>query len=64
MGFQQAAAPKLEVLQGNRCTLVQGFPGLHYLTSLMEIQMDRDDPKEIVQNQLAEHPNNVILKLL
>jgi hypothetical protein len=64
VGFQQAAVPKLEVLQANRCTLVQGFPGLHYLTSLKEIRMDRYGPKEIVQNQLAEHPNNVILKLL
>ncbi|CAL4982028.1 unnamed protein product [Urochloa decumbens] len=67
VGFGQEAMPRLEVLQIYRCGAVEEISGLQFLGGLKEIRL-RDDydnlNKESVRRQLAEHPNNVILKLL
>ncbi|CAN6374508.1 unnamed protein product [Urochloa humidicola] len=63
--FEQEAMPKLEVFQAYRCEEIvkPEFSGLRFLTSLKEIRVD-DYLKETVQSQLAEHTNNVIVKLM
>ena len=56
--------PKLKVLQATKSWHTSSeILGLQFLTSLKEIRLD-DRLKEIVQQKLAEYPNNVVLKML
>ncbi|TKW19756.1 hypothetical protein SEVIR_4G041100v4 [Setaria viridis] len=69
--FEDGTMPKLELLQadqwGEHWEGRQEFTGLRYLTKLKEIWLGSqisEEFKENVQNQLAEYPNNVSLKLM
>jgi len=62
--FGEEAMPRLMVVQPTKSWHTPGeISGLQYLTSLKEIRLD-DRLKEIVQQKLAEYPNNVVLKML
>ena len=55
---------KLKVLQATKSWHTSSeILGLQFLTSLKEIRLD-DRLKEIVQQKLAEYPNNVVLKMV